>query len=82
MTANDLITLSLFFILFGMCAGASAYYLGLRHGYEAGYLAGSANEITRLKPRVIQAKREAAAIARQLCMAELLHGSDRKPWRN
>lgn len=70
---NDLITIGLFFALFGMAIGVIAYFIGRSHGYEYGYEAGCAEEVTRLKPRIIAAKREAANIARVLCIAELNH---------
>lgn len=59
------------FALFGMAVAVIAYKVGICHGREAGYEAGRAEEITRHKPKIIAAKREAAGIARTLCLAEL-----------
>lgn len=61
------------FALFGMAVGAIGYFSGRCHGWEIGYEAGCADEITRHKPKIIQAKKEAANIARVLCLAQLNH---------
>lgn len=54
-----------------MACSAIAYLIGHRHGHECGYEAGCADEITRHKPKIIEAKVQAAKIARTLCLAEL-----------
>lgn len=65
------------FVLFGTAVGMICYIIGHSHGHACGYEAGCADENTRLKPRIIQAKREAANIARTLCMAELHRGDEK-----
>lgn len=59
------------FALFGIAVAVIAYLIGSSHGWQAGYEAGRADEITRSKPRIIQAKKDAAKIARVACLAEL-----------
>lgn len=74
---TDLPTLICFFLLFGMAVAACAYKVGHSHGHEAGYEAGCADEITRGKPRIIAAKRQAGIIARTLCLSEMNKGAAR-----
>lgn len=63
------------FAVFGMAVGSICYWIGRGHGFACGYEAGCADEVTRLKPKIIQAKRDAGTIARTLCLAELNRGA-------
>lgn len=54
-----------------MACSAIAYLIGHRHGHECGYEAGCADEVTRHKPKILQAKVHTAKLVREVCLAEL-----------
>jgi hypothetical protein len=68
MTINDLITVGIFFLLFGMATAVLGYFVGRKHGRIEGIIQGYEEARSVWVPKVIRAKLDGAHAGR---LAEL-----------
>lgn len=57
---NDFITVGLGFLLFGIACAVMGYFIGRKHGHDAGYQAGTSDATFHNKGRLLSAKKDGA----------------------